>query len=1279
MGGNAFKVPCTIEKNGLGIKTSSLIDTGALGYAFADNTFVANAEQFLGTERQPLSQPCSVRGYDGQSRQEITHLIHLTLEIAGHVQKNIPFLILELKGHDLILGKKWLANSNALLDCKEERIIWRNGLITEKRWNRILTTTAESLLNRAPLPEHQTNAERRDQLMALEEKKWKPKKILSRTEPQPRMVKTPPTKPSEFMVDICCISAPAFNKHLKKKDCLMFYTTLHEIDSLLEHHEANPTERKEDETEEQWIRRRLPERYQQYADVFSKQASDTLPPHRKWDHTIELEGENLLSYHPLYRQSPQELEATKKYIIENLDKGFIEASQAPFAAPILFVKKPNGGLRFCVDYRKLNALTRKDRYPLPLIDETLRRLSKAKIFTKLDIRQAFHRIRMDPNSEELTTFRTRYGLYKYKVMPFGLTNGPATYQRYMNDILFEYLDQFCTAYMDDILIFSEDPAEHEEHVKKVLQKLRDSGLQADLDKSEFHVTETRYLGFIISTEGIMVDPKKVAAIAGWRTPGNVKSIQSFLGFCNFYRRFIQEYGRVARPLTLMTRKGAPFIWNQPCQDAFERLKNALINPPVLKYFQYGREHMLETDASDGVTAAVLSELDPDTQTWHPVAYTSKTMAPAECNYPIHDKEMLAIIRAFEEWKPELLGHDTTVPVYSDHRALEYFMTTKQLSARQVRWAEYLSQFNFRIAFRAGKSNEKADTLTRREQDVKSQETLMKESRFQTMLQPEQLSPEVLQDVQLAPVTLDQSLLIDRILQDNRTAAELDELRIKAQKEPESVWGLKEGLLLREGKLVVPDTQWKGIPLKTALIREAHSQLSTAHPGRTKTTQILKERYYWTGLGSDVAQYIRNCHDCRRAHVSRDKTPGLLQPLAVPYRPWQHITVDFKEFPPSANGYDMIVVFVDRLGKRPISIPCHKTIDAKHLAKLFINNVYRYWGAPESIVSDRGPQFISQFWNEFCTALGIKLKLSTAHHAQTDGQTEIVNQYIDQRLRPFVNYYQDNWDELLPIIDFAQASMKHEATGQSPIFTEMGYELRCSFDWNKPRDPAAPKDTLNQQEAKDLVKRIHDAWKFAQDGVSQAQQRYATQANKKRREIDFDVGDSVWVTTKHWNLHRPSRKLAEQNAGPFRILERYGNAFKLDLPDSIKVHPVFNADKLRKEPNDPLEGQVNKAPPPIEVDGEQEWEVDRILGVRLVHGKLKYRVKWLGFDDDLDEYPASNFKHAPQALKDFHDKYPELPGPPRNLDYWIQTALADEQSEDRPDDDKPEDRPRSRGG
>ena len=337
--------------------------------------------------------------------------------------------------------------------------------------------------------------------------------------------------------------------------------------------------------DDELVGKKLPAEYQEYAPLFSRRASDELPAHRQGvDHQIELTKENDLSFEPLRRMTEEQLSETKRYIIDNLHKGFIEPSGAPYAAPILFAKKADGSLRLCVDYRKLNALSKKDPCPIPLIDEMMARICKAKVFTKLDIQQAFHRIRMSPESEDYTTFRTRYGTYKYKVLPFGLTNGPATFQRFINEILMEHLDDFCAAYMDDILIYSSTPEEHKVHVKKVMAILQAHGLQADIKKSEFSVQKTRFLGFVIGVDGIEVDPDKVSVIKDWRYADNVRGIQSYLGFCNFYRRFIENYSRIARPLTMLTGKDVPFVFDNACKNAWETLREALQATPVLRHY-----------------------------------------------------------------------------------------------------------------------------------------------------------------------------------------------------------------------------------------------------------------------------------------------------------------------------------------------------------------------------------------------------------------------------------------------------------------------------------------------------------------------------------------------------------------------------------------------------------------------------------------------------------------------------------------------------------------------
>jgi hypothetical protein len=366
---------------------------------------------------------------------------------------------------------------------------------------------------------------------------------------------------------------------MKRPGTEFFQTSLYELDRLIDERVSD-----EDEETEDLLDKLLPPPYAPLRNVFSKVALDQLPPYRSYDYKIQLEAPLPNHFSPLYRQSTEELQATKKYLVDNLNKGFIVNSSSPFASLVLFVKKANRSLRFCVDYRKLNSLTRNDPYPIPRIDELISRVSKAKVFTKLDIRQAFHRIRMAPDSEEYTTFRTRYGAYKCKVLPFGLCNGPATFQRYMNDVLIDYLDEFCIAYLDDILIYSEDPLEHEEHVRKVLIRLRDAGLQADIKKSEFSVERTKYLGYILTTHGLEIDPDKVEPLWNWIRPNTVTGVKSYLGFCGFYRQFVRNFGLIAKPLSTITRPSEPFIWTDECTEAFETLRNRLLELATLYHF-----------------------------------------------------------------------------------------------------------------------------------------------------------------------------------------------------------------------------------------------------------------------------------------------------------------------------------------------------------------------------------------------------------------------------------------------------------------------------------------------------------------------------------------------------------------------------------------------------------------------------------------------------------------------------------------------------------------------
>ena len=1309
LGGPALTHQGGIAANGLQLRINILLDTGANASAFVHKKWKAIIAERLQLQTQQLQKKIPTVGHTEQVTDHISEAVQVNLIIDKH---RIPtwVMFIDTGHHDAILGRIWFAKHHVLVDSAHRRLIWPKNteynaqkqlVVARKEWQTIPRVEAD----------HQADADRRDKLMAQEPLSLPPKQILTRTSsPRTDLLSTPSTPTSRSgrtwksdtlrglqkmekelaigipeaaqgssesrksqkprfshedyrKANICMIDAPAYMLNAKQES-VIGATSLYEINRLIEdrHAEKHDAGLAMDDTElKHLVDTKLPEGLKDLRDVFSKVASDTLPPHREGvDHKIELESEATLAPSPLYSMSLEHLELTKAYLQENMKKGFIEMSDASFASPVLFAKKPGGGWRFCVDYRKLNALTKKDRYPLPLIEETLARLQRAKIFTKLDVRQAFYRIRMSAEAEDLTTFRTRFGSYKYKVLPFGLCNGPASFQRYINKVLFEYLDDFCTAYVDDILIYSEDPLEHELHVRKVLKKLREAGLQADITKSEFSVQKTKFLGFIVSTEGLQMDPDKVAAVKDWKVPTSVKATQSFLGFCNFYRNFLPNYGRIVRPLQKLTVQGAWHPFRDTELEAFEKAKALLLDGSLLVHYSPHRETRVETDASDGVVAGVLTQLQADQQ-WKPVGYFSKTMSTPEMRYEIHDKEMLAVMRGLSEWRSLLIGLQTTpFTIVTDHRALEFFMTKRLLNARQARWQEALGDYHFRITYRPGTKNIIADALSRKADKLKTQKAKDIAARTQTMLEPAQIAviePETVQGTGNASYEL-----IDLILRANREHESLQPFRELAAKEV-SGWKLSDGLLTRFGKLMVPDVA----NLRTRLIDSIHSSLATAHPGKGKTQKLLHEQYFWP-RSTDDNRFVSYCQTCRRAKVPRDKIPGLLHPLPIPDRCWQHVSMDFKAFPKDQHGYDNAFVIVDRLSKRVFTLPCQRTITAAEAAYLYYVHIWRIYGCPETITSDRGPQFISAFMHELCKLTGVKQKLSTADHPQTDGNSEVLMQYIDQRLRPFVNHFQDNWSELLPALDFVQATLVHESTGISPFELEFGYLPRRHFDWaERTRDAPTPREQLTREEAQQFAARTHAAVEWARQNVAAAQQHQVKQANRHRREPDFHVGDSVYVRRKNWTSERPSSKLDWQSRGPFKIIGMEGHSYRLKLPEHMKMHPIFHADRLRKASSDPMPGQAAVPEEPVEINGEPEWTVEEIVSSRINRGVLQYQAKWAGCDPDETYYPAENFVGSPHRVKDFHERFPDAPGPPKRLQAWIDAYMNEEDYDPSPED------------
>ncbi len=456
----------------------------------------------------------------------------------------------------------------------------------------------------------------------------------------------------------------------------------------------------------------IPYEYGAFQDIFSKEAATKLPPHRPWDCAIDLLPEAKLPKGRLYPLFIPEQAAIKEYIQEALRQGFLHPSTFPAASSFFFVSKKDGGLRPCIDHRILNSQTVKFPYPLPLVPAALEELHGARIFSKLDLRSAYNLIRIRPGDEWKTAFITPTGHYEYLVMPYGLANSPSVFQGFMNEVFRQFLHQFIIVYIDDILIYSRNQAEHRHHVEQVLQKLREHHLYLKLEKCEFHRHIIQFLGYVISPQGVQMDNNKLQAIRDWPIPSTVKELLRFLGFANFYRLFIRAFSSITAPLTSMLRqKPKSLSWSSEASRSFDLLREAFCTAPTLAHPDPQRPFIVEVDASTVGVGAVLSQHHGEPPKLHPCAYFSRKLSTAEQNYDIGNRELLAIKFALEEWRHWLEGAVHPFQVITDHRNLEYLRDAKRLNPRQARWALFFTRFNFTVTYRPGAQNSRADALS----------------------------------------------------------------------------------------------------------------------------------------------------------------------------------------------------------------------------------------------------------------------------------------------------------------------------------------------------------------------------------------------------------------------------------------------------------------------------------------------------------------------------------------------------------------------------------------
>ncbi|GAU16878.1 hypothetical protein TSUD_368270 [Trifolium subterraneum] len=779
----------------------------------------------------------------------------------------------------------------------------------------------------------------------------------------------------------------------------------------------------------------------EFSDVFPEDISD-LPPEREVEFSIDLvPGTSPISMAP-YRMSASELNELKKQLEELLEKKFIRPSVSPWGAPMLLVKKKEGSMRLCIDYRQLNKATIKNNYPLPRIDDLMDQLVGACVFSKIDL---------------------RYGHYEYKVMPFGVTNAPGVFMEYMNRIFHSFLDQFVVVFIDDILVYSKSEEEHKEHLRIVLQVLKEKKLYAKLSKCEFWLKEVSFLGHVISSGGIAVDPAKVDAVMKWGTPESVSEIRSFLGLAGYYRRFIEGFSKMALPLTLLTRKDQAFVWDEKCEKSFQELKRKLTTAPVLILPDANESFVVYCDASKLGLGGVLM------QKGKVVAYASRQLKVHERNYPTHDLELAAVVFA-------------------------------------------LKDYDFELSYHPGKANVVADALSRKSLHMSS----LMEKELELIEEFRDLS--LVCEVTSNSVKLGMLKLTNPFLEKIRECQKEDEKLMKRValviEGQENDFKIDENGVVRfRGRVCVPDVP----ELKKMILDEGHKSGLSIHPGLVKMYQDLKKLFWWPRMKKEIAEYVYACLVCQKSKIEHQKPSGLLQPLFIPEWKWDSIAMDFVGgLPKTAKGNEVIWVIVDRL-------------------------------------------------TNLQEALGTKLRLSSAYHPQTDGQSERTIQSLEDLLRVCVLEQGESWDSCLPLIEFTYNNSFHSSIGMAPFEALYGRRCRTPLCWYESGETVVL--------GPDIVQETTEKIRIIREKMKASQSRQKSYHDKKRKDVEFQEGDHVFLrVTSTTGVGRAlkSKKLTSKFIGPYQISERIGKvAYRIALPVTLSnLHDVFHVSQLRKYVSDP---------------------------------------------------------------------------------------------------------------
>lgn len=917
-----------------------------------------------------------------------------------------------------------------------------------------------------------------------------------------------------------------------------------------------------------------------------------LPPHRgEYDHSIKLRDPLSKPVKlPAIRQRPALARAMKEKLDELLKEGKIQRSKSAYGAPAFMVEQGDKQ-RMVVNFVKLNEQTEMNATSLPHIDELIARLSKAKVFSKLDLTSGFHQVRMNVNDIEKTGFTTPFGHYEWTVMPFGEKNAPASFVQLLNQhVLADLVHDFIIVFVDDVLIFSENSEQHVEHVRAVLDRLRDHQLFINPSKCTWMVDQVDFLGYRLragpDAVELMIQENKVRAVADWPIPTTISQLRSFLGTANFSRPFIKDFSVIAAPLTSATAgkfksKNARITWGEREQLSFDSLKRALTSAPALAVPDETKPFFLFTDASDFGIGATLCQFNGTRNALQACGYMSSKLSGAELNWTTHEKEMFAVVRALEHWSMHFVQVVHPIKVFTDNIALLYLLKGEQqnllkgdhghINGRRARWMNTLMRFKLDPQRIEGSKNVQADALSRRPDLDGGPEEVQAVRRAQADKAIEHLSLGALASsarfehttAALATLEVDTESgrdvtaadLIKRI----KTGYAKDAQCLKMMKDPARYHvTVEDGIILNEsGRIIVP-----AVPeIRSTILLECHDSLTSGHLGTMKTAMRIRRNFEWHGMVVDAHEYVKSCSECQMNKARNAKEAGLLQPISAPMNKGLVISIDFVgELPRTARGKDFLMVIVDKFSKRAWYEPTKKTITAKQAARVIFEKVVRHQGLPDVIISDRDPRFKARLWKALWRECGTKLAMTVSFRAQANGGTETHNRVVQDMLRAFVNDARADWDLQLPALEIAYNASRNEATGFTPFELDIGMQPRLPIDIASRRDHEA------QLPLSEFMSKWEDSWALAHKHIIEAQARMKSSADGNRRDEQYKVGDMAWVRRERGTLHNgvsSTQKLGPRNEGPYKVTELHGDHnVTLKLDDKDRRHPKFHVSQLR---------------------------------------------------------------------------------------------------------------------